>query len=174
MQTLHQFPVKGNVLVVGCGDGRIGQCLEPHPDEITLIDLNQTMIELAIARSYNQNFKIVCCDFLDYPSDTPFDTIIMPYFLNQLSDQEIEGSLEKAGKLLQASGQLLVYGFTTPTSFLMKIVIQMLLIGNRIYGGVYRDQLPDIPAMARKLNWHIHDEFAASNGYLKGWRFTKN
>lgn len=125
---IRKFPLKGDLLDVGCGCGIIGLLLGKHHENLSviLVDIDPLNCEISQenGKSNGVNVDVVCGDFLTLSTDKKYDIIVSnpPYYpsnITQSADAHIavsryenylplEDFLHQASKLLKPQGELII------------------------------------------------------------------
>lgn len=162
------------VLVVGCGDGRICKHLLSAA-QITLLDVADGMLKRA-KMTCDQlglpNVHFVAKDFFEFDTLKQFDVVLLPYFLNQFSDVQVQSAIEKIKGLVTEKGTVLHIGFYGKRP-IHKGLISMLYAGNALYGGQFRFSPPPVHQYFFQDNWKLKFEDQSNNGLLIASSWTK-
>ena len=101
------------ILDVGCGDGSLVRYLQEDGRSVAGIDASPACIARAQAVPHGLDIRFAQCSFVEYPEDDPFDAVV---FVASLHHMDMRCSLEKAKRLLEEDGRLLVVGLASPSS----------------------------------------------------------
>ena len=105
---LQDVPRDKKVLVLGGGTGNILH----HLTNTDIVFLDQSKKMLAAASEKRTNgVTFIEADFLSWDSETSYDVIICPFFLDVFSVQHLELVIAKISALLRPEGQLIVTDF---------------------------------------------------------------
>ena len=115
-----------SVLEVGCGTGNLTQALLKRGAQVTAIDLNPEMLDVArqkLAPAANQvNLQeIAAAEIADrFPPDH-FDAAATSLVLSEMSEQEQAYVLAAVGRVIRPGGRLVVADEVWPTGFFARL-----------------------------------------------------
>jgi SAM-dependent methyltransferase len=109
--------VQGPILEIGAGTGRVSVPLAAHGNNITALDISESMLSRAKAKCDSSNISFVTADFLSFSLDKAFKLIIAParVFEHAISDKERKAAFLNCYKHLQPSGYLVLYVWGPPS-----------------------------------------------------------
>lgn len=102
----------GNVLELGCGNGKLTVSIAPNSKHITATDISQEMLQVAKARLTtfdNITVQQADCYATDY-DDNSFDTLFMANLIHGIAKPE--QALNEALRLLKPNGSLIILSYT--------------------------------------------------------------
>jgi ubiquinone/menaquinone biosynthesis C-methylase UbiE len=166
----------------GCGVGRLTQPLACHFEEVTGVDISQSMIELA--KRYNQSGERCRCyvntaEDLGLFNDCEFDLVYSSLVLQHMAPRYALGYIREFIRLLQPNGLLVFQMAGRPRTVLKRVFfflfpertvrfLRMVKYGTahpiQMY-GIRRDQMvPLLEAMGAKI-LEIIDETPPKGGW---------
>jgi SAM-dependent methyltransferase len=154
---LHYLPSllkRNRALVLGDGDGRflaelLAQNLRLHADAI---DISETMLKLlrqrceALAPNASARLNTHQSDALTCPLDPPYDLIVTHFFLDCLTQPDLDTLINRIAPTLSPQALWLVSDFQIPGGLMRlpaKILVRTLYLAFRILTGLRTTQLPD-------------------------------
>jgi len=154
---LHYLPSllkRKRALVLGDGDGRfLAQLLAQNPRlHADAIDISATMLQLlrerseALAPNASARLTTHQANALNCPLDPPYDLIVTHFFLDCLTQPDLETLINRITPTLCPQALWLVSDFEIPTGpmrFPSKILVRALYLAFRILTGLRTTQLPD-------------------------------
>ena len=103
---------KKRILDAGCGEGALARFLAEPGREITGVDPDEGCIRRASARAAGGT-EFRCCTLEDLSDPGPFDAVVLSASLHHMDGDR---ALEKAKRLLEKGGLLLIVGLARPSS----------------------------------------------------------
>ena len=104
-----------HILDVGCGNGVLARYLSTAENHVLGIDPSAVSIQNAIKNNEKSNVSFLQTTFEDFQADgNRFDAII---FVASMHHMNMEDAIEKAKKLLQRNGILIIVGLSKPSNF---------------------------------------------------------
>jgi SAM-dependent methyltransferase len=154
---LHYLPSllkRKRALILGDGDGRfLAQLLAKSPHlHADAIDTSATMLQLlrkrceALAPNASTRLNTRQSDALTCPLDQPYDLIVTHFFLDCLTQPDLETLITRITPTLSPKALWLVSDFQIPSGPLRlpaKILVRTLYLAFRILTGLRTTQLPD-------------------------------
>ena len=140
-------------LILGDGDGRFtAKLLEANPSvEVDAIDISQTMLALlrersAAAASRTRTYN---ADALTFPYESaakPYDLVVTHFFLDCLTQDELEHLVKRIQPALAPYAIWLVSDFHIPAGLMRlpaRAYVRSLYLAFRVLTGLRTSQLPD-------------------------------
>ena len=126
---INQLKKDTEVLIVGGGTGKSFEGIEKD-FSITYLEKSGKMIRCAEQRLSAAKVQFICEDFLRLKTDSKYDYLILPFFLDNFNQHHLDAAIEKCKILLKNEGRLLVADFdrkkTTPIlSFSMHLFFRI-------------------------------------------------
>ncbi|HEY1993972.1 MAG TPA: class I SAM-dependent methyltransferase [Edaphobacter sp.] len=151
---LGQLCDRRRALVLGDGDGRfLAQLLAHNPHlRADAVDTSITMLRLLRQRSEaatpdaNTRLNIHHCDALTFPLAGRYDLVITHFFLDCLTQADLDTLVTQVASVLSPGGLWLVSDFRTPTGFMRlpaMALIRGLYFAFRVLTGLRTVRLPD-------------------------------
>jgi ubiquinone/menaquinone biosynthesis C-methylase UbiE len=154
---LHYLPAllnSRNALILGDGDGRFTAALLAANPNITIlaIDTSATMLQLlrrrceSITPNSAQRLRTQQANALTVPLDATYDLIVTHFFLDCLTQPELNSLIARITKNMQPGALWLISDFSIPTNLAKlpaKILIHTLYFAFRILTNLRTTQLPD-------------------------------
>jgi SAM-dependent methyltransferase len=154
---LHYLPSllkRKRALVLGDGDGRfLAQLLAQNPRlHADAIDTSATMLELlrkrceAVAPNASARLNTHQSDALTCPLDPPYDLIVTHFFLDCLTQPDLDTLVNRIAPTLSPGALWLVSDFQIPSGLMRlpaKILVGALYLAFRILTALRTTQLPD-------------------------------
>ena len=100
----QKYELTGNILDLGCGDGKYFKLLWPHAEQVTGVDINPAVVELAEKSGVYQNVHLGHAHQIPEPDDT-FDHIFANCSLEHMD--HIDKVLSEVSRCLKPGGTLL-------------------------------------------------------------------
>jgi SAM-dependent methyltransferase len=143
-------PGCGQALDVGCGDGTLVRELARRGQEVTGIDPDETMIDLARRTAPGQRF--IHADFMKYPFEP--ESVDFVGANTSLHHMDFAAALRKLAEILRPGGRLAVVGLgkdARPADFLTGTAA---IPVNKLYQLRYEEaQHPKMPVRQPDLTW---------------------
>lgn len=103
--------LSGDLLEIGCGEGRGFDIVRPYVDSYTAVDKNQAIIDKLSERYSTINFKRMDVPPLDSIEDNSFDTVISFQVIEHIEDDSL--FMKDIYRVLRPGGKVII---TTPNS----------------------------------------------------------
>jgi SAM-dependent methyltransferase len=158
---LPQLEDRRRALVLGDGDGRfLAQLLADNPRlEADAVDTSATMLELlrqrceAAARDVDTRLRRYHSNALTFPLAGRYDLVVTHFFLDCLTQAELDTLVTRVASSLAPGGVWLVSDFRIPSGLIRhpaQIFVRGLYLAFRVLTGLRTTQLPDhIAALTR-------------------------
>jgi len=185
---LHYLPSllkRKRALVLGDGDGRfLAQLLAQNPRlHADAIDTSATMLQLlrqrceALVPNASTRLNTHQSNALTCPLDQPYDLIVTHFFLDCLTQPDIETLVNRIAPTLSPSALWLVSDFQIPSGPMhlpAKILIRSLYLTFRILTGLRATQLPDhaTPLQQAGLTRIAHRDRLAGLLFTELWQLN--
>ena len=151
---LAQLCDRRRALVLGDGDGRFLAQLFAHNPHLRAdaVDTSIAMLQLLRQRSEaatpdaNTRLSIHHCDALAFPLAGPYDLVATHFFLDCLTQADLDTLITQVASALAPGGLWLVSDFRIPTGFMRLPALAMirgLYFGFRVLTGLRTMKLPD-------------------------------
>jgi ubiquinone/menaquinone biosynthesis C-methylase UbiE len=134
-----------NVLIVGGGTGQILSHLDRNV-KVTYLELSQKMIGRAKLRKTSAKVEFVQADFLQWQTESKYDCILMPFFLDCFEEEQIQEVIAKAKHLLNSQAQLIILDFQRARKW-QNILVQLMYIFFRLFVGLKGSKLLDFDSI---------------------------
>jgi SAM-dependent methyltransferase len=95
-------PVRGRVLDLGCGEGRVGAVLSELGYDVVGVDSSPRMVELA-----NERHEAVLADAAALPFDDSSFALVVAY-MSLMNVDDLDGVVAEAGRVLERGGRMCV------------------------------------------------------------------
>ena len=101
-----QYPIKGTVLDLGCGQGRDSLFLASLGYQVTAVDLSKVGVNQMMKQAEKQNLSLkgITADIFKAKIEGNFDIILFDMLLHGFDDKQQTALLEKYSKLLNNKG----------------------------------------------------------------------
>lgn len=99
-----------NVLIIGGGTGQILHDLSPHSN-ITYVEASSEMIRLARKRPVPCQVSFVHSDILDFQTDEKYDLVLLNFFLDLFTEDEITRQLKHIRPFIHPDTQIVITDF---------------------------------------------------------------
>jgi SAM-dependent methyltransferase len=143
-----------NALVLGDGDGRFTAALLAANQNITIlaIDTSATMLQLlrnrcdSITPNSAQRLRTQQANALTAPLEDTYDLIVTHFFLDCLTQPELNALVTRVTKNMQHGALWLLSDFRVPTNLAnipAKLLVRALYLAFRILTNLRTTQLPD-------------------------------
>ena len=150
-----------SVLVLGDGDGRFtARMMERHPEmRVQAVDLSPVMIGLLESRvarvGARERLRTTVGDALEFAPDGPLDLVVTHFFLDCLTQEQVESLVKRLTPHLGEGGTWLVSEFQVPReSRLQKpaeLFLRGLYLAFRVLTGL---RVTRVPSYRRVLRSH--------------------
>ena len=144
-----------HILDVGCGDGTLSLYLRTPDNDILGIDISESSIQKANKKNKYNNVKFIQIPFERFHANGKrFDAII---FVASIHHMNMSDAIDKAKKLLEKNGILIIVGLSKPSGLLDWIIELVRFIPNKVISSFHRtitseelgiDVLYDFPMMS--------------------------
>ena len=184
---LHYLPSLLNrkrALDLGDGDGRfLAQLLAQNPHlHAHAIDTSATMLQLlrhrceAVAPNASTRLNTHQSDALTCPLDPPYDLIVTHFFLDCLTQPDLDTLVNRIAPTLSPQAIWLVSDFQIPTGPMRlpaKILVRALYLAFRILTGLRVTHLPDPQSSLRAAGFKLTARHEILYGliYTEIWRY---
>lgn len=128
------------ILDVGCGDGTLVRYLQEDGRSLVGIDVSPTCIARAEKSPHTPWTRFILSPFSAYPEDEAFDAVV---FCASLHHMDMPSSLEKAKRLLDPDGRLLIVGLASPSSLWDRLLDVFRVIPAGIGTRIHRMRSPE-------------------------------
>jgi trans-aconitate methyltransferase len=183
---LNQLSTHRRALILGDGDGRFTARLLAANPQITIdaVDSSATMLELLTERaaqlgpSATQHLRTIHSDALAFAPAGPYDLVITHFFLDCLTEDDLNTLITKLHPHLSPSTTWLVSEFAIPSTqtakTIARIVIATLYSAFRILTGLKAQTLPDYASAFRQNGFSITGQHSLLGGLLTAelWRLN--
>lgn len=115
---LDTIEKQDQVLVIGGGTGKLLEHI-PKCKKVVFVDISAKMIDRAKRRKSVNDVEFVHVDFLEFESDSIYDVIVCPFFLDCFNESNLDLVIKRIKSMLNDNGSLLIADFTTGISFLL-------------------------------------------------------
>lgn len=154
-----------NVLIVGGGTGQILSHLDRNV-KTTYLELSQKMIKKAKLRKTSAKSEFVQADFLQWQTESKYDCILMPFFLDCFAVNDLIAVIDKTKYLLHKDGKLIVTDFQDAGLFRNQMVKLMYWFFNFV-SGVKGKTLLDFQTVILTRGYQLNN----TELFLNGWVF---
>jgi len=121
---------RNKILDIGCGNGTLAITLRTPENHILGIDPSYSSIQKANNHNVYDNIKFVQTTFEEFDANgDKFDAIV---FVASIHHMDMLNAIEKAKKLLEHNGVLIIVGLAKPSSFIDWVVELIRVIPSRI------------------------------------------
>ena len=125
---------RNKILDIGCGNGTLSMLLRTPENHILGIDPSYSSIQKANNQNVYDNVKFVQTTFEDFDANgDTFDAIV---FVASIHHMNMLNAIEKAKKLLEHNGVLIIVGLAQPSSFIDWVVELIRVIPSRIISTI--------------------------------------
>jgi len=135
-------------LLLGDGDGRFtAEFLSSNrAAQVGSIDLSKNMLALAAQRITALPFptpavRLLRADALTFPFEGPYDLVVTHFFLDCLSDSQVQELVEKISRAATTDAKWIVSEFRTPNRA-AALLVKALYLTFRLLTGLRIDRLP--------------------------------
>ncbi len=164
-----------SALVLGDGDGRFtARMLALHPGmQVRAVDLSRQMLRLLEARvarvGAGDRLQTTLEGALQFTPDNPLDLVVTHFFLDCLTQQEVELLLKRLRPSLAEDALWLVSDFQVPPGWLRVpawLLIRALYAAFRVLTGLRVTQLPAYGRALKAAGFHKLGERSSIGGLL--------
>ncbi len=125
---------RNKILDIGCGNGTLSMLLRTPENHILGIDPSYSSIQKANKQNIYDNVKFVQTTFEDFDANgDTFDAIV---FVASIHHMNMLNAIEKAKKLLEPNGVLIIVGLAKPSSFTDWVVELLRIIPSKIISTI--------------------------------------
>jgi ubiquinone/menaquinone biosynthesis C-methylase UbiE len=186
---LDQLKGHRRALILGDGDGRFtARLLETNPQiRVDAVDSSAAMLNLLservsrLGQSASERLKILHADALAFrPQSAPYDLVVTHFFLDCLSEDDLQTLLTKLQPILSPNAIWLVSEFAIPqhqpAATLARVVVATLYRAFRILTGLKNQTLPDYASAFRQSGFSITHRKSLLGGLLvtETWQLNAN
>lgn len=126
-----------HILDVGCGNGMLARYLSTAENYVLGIDPSAVSIQNAIRNNEKSNVAFLQTTFEDFQSDGKrFDAII---FVASMHHMNMEDAIEKAKKLMEKNGILIIVGISRPSGFLDWVLELVRIVPSKLISAIKRN-----------------------------------
>ncbi len=162
-----------SALVLGDGDGRFtARMMAMHPEmRVHAVDLSPVMLKLLEVRvaQAQQRLRTTVGNALEFGPDAPVDLVVTHFFLDCLTQGEVELLVRRLEPHLSAEALWLVSEFQEPRGWLRipgKLLIHGLYLAFRVLTGLRVNRLPAYPEPLRRARLVRVGEHLEMSGLL--------
>ncbi len=176
---LSRLSTHRRALILGDGDGRFTARLLATNPQITIdaVDSSATMLDLLTERvtqlgpAARQRLRILHSDALAFaPEGGPYDLVVTHFFLDCLSEDDLNLLLAKIHPQLAAGATWLVSEFAIPQAQparnIARVVIAILYRTFHILTGLKTQRMPDYASVLRRNGFALNDRKSFLSGLL--------
>ncbi|MFQ6001203.1 MAG: corrinoid protein-associated methyltransferase CpaM [Anaerolineae bacterium] len=117
------------VLDIGCGTGTLAVLLAQRGAQVVGVDISASMLEIARARAREENLEeqielreLGAVDLDTAFEDQSFDCVVSTLTFSELSEGEIDYTLQQCWRILKEGGKLIIADEILPTSFIGRVM----------------------------------------------------
>ena len=122
------------ILDVGCGDGTLALYLRTSYNDILGIDRSASSIQTANTKNAYDNTAFIQTTFEEFQANGKrFDAVI---FVASIHHMDMADAIDKAKKLLEKNGVLIIVGLATPSTLLDWIIEAARIIPSKIISSI--------------------------------------
>ncbi|REE00512.1 class I SAM-dependent methyltransferase [Marinoscillum furvescens] len=170
LEPVKHLATAEHVLILGGGSGQILEHL-PEVAQITYLEASAKMIALAQKKGHS-NVRFVQTDFLKWHTETKFDAIYCPFFLDCFSKQELQRVTAKIENALLPEGILHIIDFQRSTGWHNALINVMYLFFKYTAGVSGRKLLP-FKRLLSAQGFQLIDDKSFFQGWIFYSRFKK-
>ncbi|MBB5342908.1 class I SAM-dependent methyltransferase [Tunturibacter empetritectus] len=187
---LHYLPSllkRKRALVLGDGDGRfLAELLTQNPHlQADAVDTSATMLQLlrqrceSLAPNASTHLTTHQANALTCPLDGPYDLVVTHFFLDCLTQPDLETLINHIARALSPEALWLISDFHIPTGFMRlpaKALIRSLYLAFRILTNLRTTKLPDhaTPLQQAGLTRIAHQHRLAGLLVTELWQFNSS
>ena len=128
---------RSRILDVGCGDGTLALYLRTPDNNILGIDVSDSSIQKANSMNPYDNVAFIPTSFEDFTANgTKFDAVI---FAASIHHMDMTEAIDKAKKLLEKNGVLIVVGLSRPSGLLDWVIETARIIPSKIISCIHKN-----------------------------------
>jgi len=181
MHLLPRLLSRRNALVLGDGDGRfLSQLLIANQTLCaTTVDISVAMLALLRKRCapYSERLRIIHNDalMLAHDIDEPYDLVVSHFFLDCLTQEQLDQLVQRTAPALSAGALWLVSDFNIPKDALYlpaRLCVSSLYLAFRILTGLRVNRLPDYGATLTSTGFKriVRQEFLGGILFTELWQ----
>jgi len=181
MHLLPRLLSRRNALVLGDGDGRfLSQLLIANQTLCaTTVDISVAMLALLRKRCapYSERLRIIHNDalMLAHDIDEPYDLVVSHFFLDCLTQEQLDQLVQRTAPALSAGALWLVSDFNIPEGALYRparLCVSSLYLAFRILTGLRVNRLPDYGATLTGTGFKriVRQEFLGGILFTELWQ----
>ena len=148
---LQQLTDRRNALLFGDGDGRfVARLLQQNGElKATAVDTSRTMLKLLMGRSNGGRGRLSTWQgsALDFSPSADVDLVVTHFFLDCLTQSEVDALAQKIGAVVGPGTLWLVSDFGSPRARILKpfaaFYVRLLYFAFRVLTGLKVKRLPD-------------------------------
>ncbi len=147
---------RNKILDIGCGNGTLAMALRTPENHILGIDPSALSIQKANDRNNYDNVKFVQTTFEEFDANGDrFDAII---FVASIHHMNMRNAIDKAKKLLEQNGVLIIVGLAKPSGFIDWVVELIRVIPSRMISAIKQNIDSEILGIDVSYNFPTMDE----------------
>ena len=139
---LAEIPTGSKALLIGGGSGEDLEVLEAI--NVDFLEKSKQMLTLAQDRYTMATVQFIHVDFLDWATDTQYDYIICPFFLDVFDEEDLIAAIAKLRSLLTSKGSLIVTDFQQPNTVRQKGLLWVMHRFFRVFASLQSRKLQPI------------------------------
>ncbi len=173
---LHFLPhllVSRQALVLGDGDGRfLARLLAANPHlHAEAVDISPSMLQLLAKRASAPRLTTIQADARTFePQHGPYDLVVTHFFLDCLTEPELESLVARLAPHLSPDALWLVSDFripvTGPLRLPARILVRLLYLAFRVLTGLRTNRLPDHAAALSRNSLQLLHRHLTLGGIL--------
>jgi demethylmenaquinone methyltransferase/2-methoxy-6-polyprenyl-1,4-benzoquinol methylase len=150
LENLLNLPIKGSLLDVGGGTGRVSSQLLPLVGELVLTDVSFGMLRQA-KRKGNLLMSLAYAEMLPFPTES-FERILVVDALHHFADQH--KAIKELIRVLKPSGRLVIEepDINHLTVKVIAFMEKLALMGSRFYSPMEIAELVDEPGLSTRVD----------------------
>ena len=171
---LNTLPKNANVLIIGGGTGLITrQVVEQiNPQKIFYVDSSERMIQLAQKNNRElKNVEYISQSIFEWTPKESLDVVITPFFLDLLSEKEIDNLLRRVAPYLRSGSNWLNIDFREG-GFKQKVLLKLMFVFFQITAGMNQSELVEPEPIFLRNNFRMMDRKLFSNPDLVASKYT--
>lgn len=154
---------KDKVLIIGGGTGWILEQLQQTNLKVTYVDISKGMIRKARNRKVSFRVEFITGSYTAIP-DAKYDVIIIPFFLDMLSNDKAGNVVQHVARLLKNDGIWLFSDFTSSNKFHHRVLIRMMYWFFSLFYDIEKFKLPNYDCWFNKSNLRLIKKKDSGNG----------
>jgi ubiquinone/menaquinone biosynthesis C-methylase UbiE len=151
------------VLIIGGGTGWV---LEKFPQanlQVTYVDISKGMIRKARSRKVSFRVEFITGSYTAIP-DAKYDVIIIPFFLDMLSNDKAGDVMQHVIRFLKNDGIWLFSDFIPSNKFHHRVLIRMMYWFFSLFYDIEKFRLPNYDYWFNKSNLRLIKKKDSGNG----------